>query len=209
MAIGSYIIGIAGGSGSGKTSFMKALKEVFTNEEVCFISLDDYYKPREEQLSDAEGVKNFDLPSSIVVSDLVYDIEQLLAGQTVEKEKYLFNNSDAESYTFSLFPASVVVVEGLFIYHYKELKNHFDLKLYIDAAEELKLIRRIKRDKEERNYPLEDVLYRYEHHVLPAYHDYIMKYKKEADLVINNNKDFKAGLDVVTSHIRSKLMAQE
>lgn len=208
MAIDPYIIGIAGGSGSGKTSFMKALKERFTTDQVCFISLDDYYKQREEQLTDDQGIKNFDLPSSIVVDTLVSDLESLLKGESVEKEKYTFNNSEAESYSFSLLPAKVFVIEGLFIYHYEELKAYFDLKLYIDASEELKLIRRIKRDREERNYPLEDVLYRYEHHVLPAYHDYIMKYKKEADLVINNNKNFESGLQVLVSHIKDKIKVQ-
>lgn len=208
MAIDSYIVGIAGGSGSGKTSFMKALKEKFSVEEVCFISLDDYYKARDEQITDNQGIKNFDLPTSIVVDTLVSDIELLLKGESVKKQKYTFNNTEAESYTFSLKPAKVIVVEGLFIYHYEELKSYFDLKLYIDASEELKLIRRIKRDREERNYPLEDVLYRYEHHVLPAYNDYILKYKKEVDIVINNNKDFEVGLQVLVSHLSQKIKAQ-
>lgn len=203
----SYVIGIAGGSGSGKTSFVQALKERFAEASITFISLDDYYLPREQQHTDEEGKKNFDLPESIKSEELIADLQKILTGESVTKQKYTFNNALAETSTIELRPAKVVVVEGLYIYHYKALKPLLNMKLYIDAPDELKLIRRIKRDKVERNYPLEDVIYRYEHHVMPSYRKHIEIYKSDADLIINNKSSFDKGLDVLASYIRTKLEA--
>jgi len=203
MSEKAQIIGICGGSGSGKTTFLSALKERLSERSITYISLDDYYIPREEQKTDEKGIKNFDLPTAIDDQALVSDLKRLLDGESVEKPKYTFNSSTAKPSTFTLESAKLYVIEGLFIYHYEELAKMFDLKIYIDVSNELKIIRRIKRDQAERNYPLEDVLYRYENHVLPSYEKYIGVYKSEADLIINNFNGFEKGLEVVTNHIKA------
>jgi len=200
-----YIIGVSGGSGSGKTSFMKSLKDTFTQDQVCFIYLDDYYFPRDQQKIDQSGKRNFDLPESIDIQKLVGDLEEILKGQTVVCQEYTFNNPLNKPSSIELKPAPVIIIEGLFIYHYPELKSYFNLKLFIDATSELKLIRRIKRDQNERNYPIEDVLYRYEHHVIPSYNKYIYPYLKEVDVIINNNRSYKSALDLIKNHISSYL----
>jgi len=200
-----YIIGISGGSGSGKTTFLNHLKSHFENDSVSFISLDNYYQPREKQKIDDQGIRNFDLPESIISEDLVKDILTLRSGQSIERLEYVFNNAEAEPTKIITKPAKVYIVEGLFIYHYPELKKLFDLKLFIHAKDCIKLIRRIKRDKVERNYPLEDVIYRYEHHVLPSYESYIEKYKEDVDLIINNNQSFDQALELIKTFIKAKL----
>jgi Uridine kinase len=96
------------------------------------------------------------------------------------------------------------VVEGLFAMHEASLKDQMDLRVYIDASDIAKLTRRIKRDRVERRLPLDDVLYRYENHVLPAYERYIAPYKKSCDIVINNEQGFEKGLEVLVSFLRSK-----
>ena len=154
----TYIIGIVGGSGSGKTSLVRSLKDIVA-EDVSFISLDDYYHPREEQLTDKNGINNFDRPESIDSKALVTDILALKSGKSVSRPQYTFNNKLATSTTIITNPARVIVVEGLFIFHYIEIMNLLDLKVYIDAKEELRIIRRIKRDQAERNYPIDDVMY--------------------------------------------------
>ncbi len=200
-----YIIGISGGSGSGKTTFLNALRASFPVNEVCFISLDDYYRPRETQKLDAAGIRNFDLPESIEVETLRRDLNRLIAGETIEKTEYAFNNELAQPGKKTFHPAPVIVIEGLFIYHYPRIRELFDLKLFIHAEDNYKLIRRIKRDQKERNYPVEDVVYRYEKHVMPSYDKYIRPYMAEADLVINNNSPFSESIKVIKTFIRTKI----
>jgi uridine kinase len=121
----------------------------------------------------------------------------------VEKEEYVFNNPEAQAKKLIFHSAPVIIVEGLFVFHYKKIAPMFDLKIFISAKENLKVIRRIYRDQVERNYPLEDVLYKYEHHVLPSFEKYIEPHREDADIVVNNNRDFERGLMVVKAFISS------
>jgi len=199
------VIGITGGSGSGKTTFIRRLREQFGPEQLCIISQDDYYLPREQQHTDDRGEKNFDLPQSFDKKAFRADLERLRNGETVVRQEYTFNNPEATPKTLTFHPAPVIIVEGLFVFHYKKIAPLLDLKVFINAKENLKVIRRIHRDQVERNYPIEDVLYKYEHHVLPAYERYIQPYKEDADLVINNNEHFEQGLAVLTGFLKNKL----
>jgi Uridine kinase len=200
-----YTIGICGGSGSGKTSFIRRLRDMFPENEVCIVSQDDYYLPREQQHRDPNGEWNFDLPESIDKKRFRKDIERLMAGEAVTVEEYVFNNPNAKPKLLTFQPAPILIVEGLFVFHYKKLAAHFDLKVFINAKENLKVIRRIMRDQVERGYPLDDVLYKYQHHVLPSYERYILPYKEEADIVINNNQHFERGLELMSGFLKNKL----
>lgn len=200
-----FLIGITGGSGSGKSTFIQHLRERFTEQELCIISMDEYYLPRDQQKEDEKGEKNYDLPKSFDKKRFRDDLEQLVAGQIVTKEEYTFNNAAVRPKLLTYLPAPVIIVEGLFVFHYKKIAPMFNLKIFIYAKENLKVIRRIYRDQVERGYPIDDVLYKYQHHVLPSYERYILPYKEEADLVINNNARFDAGIEVVAAFIKSKL----
>ncbi|MCB0637821.1 MAG: uridine kinase [Lewinella sp.] len=195
------IIGITGGSGSGKTTFIQCIREKFSTEDLCVISQDDYYRPREEQRADDQGIINFDLPESIDEDAFVKDVRRLLHGDVVQRLEYTFNNPSAQPSILTFQPAPIVIVEGLFVFHFAEMRELLDLKIFLHAKENLKVIRRIKRDRVERNYPLEDVLYRYENHVLPTFERYIKPYMEDADVVINNNQHFNMALSVVTGFI--------
>ena len=117
-----YIIGITGGSGSGKTTFLEELIGSFSSDDICIISQDDYYRPKDEQVKDALGIENYDLPRSINSSELVTDIIKLIAGETVERQEYTFNNVDVEPKTLVFKPAPVIIVEGLFVFHFQEIR---------------------------------------------------------------------------------------
>ena len=200
-----YIIGITGGSGSGKTLFLKRLLDDFTEDEVCLISQDTYYRDRDQQPVDEQGVKNFDLPESIDFEEYKRDILALKNGQEVTREEYTYNNPDAEPKLIVSKPAPIIVVEGLFVLYFKEIADLLDLKVFIDAKDYIKLKRRIIRDERERGYDLEDVLYRYENHVMPTYEDYIRPHKKHADLIIPNHKHFDKAKAVLSAFMRSKI----
>jgi uridine kinase len=200
-----YIVGITGGSASGKTFFLNSLLSRFTNEEICLISQDNYYRPLHEQIRDANGVVNFDLPESINFQLYARHIADLRASRLVTMQEYTFNNPLLTPRMLTFQPSPIVVVEGIFVFHFPEISNLLDLKVFIDAKEHIKLKRRIIRDQEERNLTLQEVLYQYEMHVVPTYEKYILPHKEDADIIITNNAHFTKGLDVLTAFLKNKV----
>ena len=200
-----YLIGITGGSGSGKTTLIRELEKLFSKKEICVISLDDYYYPKEKQKVDPLGVTNFDLPKAINKKDFLTDLQKLIQGKSFKRTEYTFNNKKAKPRKIILRPAPVIIVEGLYIFHYKKINALLNLRIFVHAKQNVKLIRRIVRDKTERNYPLEDVLYRYEHHVLPSFEKYIEPYRDKADLVINNHENYNEALKLLKVFIKNKI----
>ena len=200
-----YVIGITGGSGSGKTLFLKTLLKSFKPSEVTCISQDDYYRPREYQLVDKNGELNFDRPESIDYEHFVSDLKKLTNGEAIEKEEYTFNNPNVKPKKIVTNSAKVILVEGIFIFHYEKIRDLIDLKIFVEAKDYIKLQRRLKRDREERGYDADDVLYKYENHIMPSYQKYIEPYKEIVDLIVPNNKDFTNAIHVLKSAISSKL----
>jgi uridine kinase len=200
-----YTIGITGGSGSGKTYFIKALSSHFSSDQVCLISQDHYYKPRETQRLDAQGIKNFDLPDSIERDQFYDDILKLKRGETLFKKEYTFNNPNNLPGMLEFKSAPILIVEGLFVQYFPEIEKELDLKIFIEAKDFLKLSRRIRRDSTERGYDLDDVLYRYQHHVMPIYESLIKPLKHSADLIIPNNHHFERALDILVKALKSYL----
>ena len=201
-----YLVGITGGSASGKTKFLTHLVNKIDQKQICLLSQDNYYHNREEQPMDENGMQNFDLPQSIDGEAYASDIEALKNGKTVIRKEYTFNNPNAVPKMLTFRPAPIIVVEGIFVLYYPKVTKLLDLKIFIDAKEHLKLKRRILRDNEERGYDLEDVLYRYEKHVHPTYEKYIEPFKGDADLIIPNNSHFDNALEVISTYIESKAL---
>lgn len=200
-----YTIGITGGSGSGKTFFLRNLASRFGEHELCLISQDHYYHPRETQKTDERGVKNFDLPESIDHKQFHNDILVLKRGEILRKKEYTFNNPNIVPKDLEFKPAPVIIIEGLFVQYFPDIEKELDLKIFIEAKDYLKLSRRIRRDNEERGYDLDDVLYRYQHHVMPIYETLINPLKHRADIIIPNNSHFDRALDLLTLAIKAKL----
>jgi uridine kinase len=201
----SYTIGITGGSGSGKTYLIENLSKQFKPEEICLISQDNYYRSRDEQTEDTNGVKNFDLPSAIDHERFHRDLLILKSGGSVEKLEYTFNNPNATPKTILLKPAPIIIVEGIFVQYFNEIENELDLKIFIEAKDHVKLSRRIRRDNEQRGYDLDDVLYRYQYHVMPVYEKYIEPLKHSSDLVIPNNSHFDRAIEVLALSLKARL----
>jgi uridine kinase len=200
-----FTIGITGGSGSGKTFFLQGLASQFSAEEVCLISQDNYYKPRDQQPIDENGVKNFDLPISIDRDTFREDLIKLKAGQTVIKKEYTFNNPSADPKLLEFKPAPLLIVEGLFVQYFEEIEKELDLRVFIEAKDHVKLGRRIRRDQVERGYDLDDVLYRYQYHVMPVYESLIEPIRHKADIVIPNNRHFDRALQVLVGYLKTQI----
>ena len=199
------VIGISGGSGSGKSVFIQDLRKRFSPDEIAVISQDNYYKPREIQKTDPQGVHNFDLPYSVDLDAFTQDLERLIRGESVTRIEYGFNNPLARPQTNTISPARVIVAEGLFVFSHQRVWELLDLRVFLQASDSQRLMRRIIRDQSQRNYPLEDVLYRYEYHVAPSYKEYIEPYQSQVDIIINNFSDYHTGLKVLEAYIRSLL----
>jgi uridine kinase len=201
----AFTIGITGGSGSGKTYFLQGLSSQFQSPEICLISQDNYYKPRDQQPIDLNGVKNFDLPVSIDRPALHADLVQLKSGRDVVRKEYTFNNPGVQPRQLEFKAAPILVVEGLFVQYFEEVERELDLKVFIEAKDHVMLGRRIKRDQVERGYDLDDVLYRYQYHVMPVYESLIEPLKHNADIVIPNNSHFNRALEVLIGFLKNKL----
>ena len=201
----SFVIGITGGSASGKTFFLHSLLSEFDEADVCLISQDNYYKSKDFVPKDINGVENYDLPEAIDFELYASHIAALKSGQEVTQQEYTFNNPNVVPKTLVFKPAPIIVVEGIFVFHSYHISRLLDLKVFIDAKEHIKIKRRIIRDNSERGYDLEDVLYRWENHVAPTYEKFIKPSKYDADIVINNNQHFANGLKILTSYMRTIL----
>jgi uridine kinase len=200
-----YLVGISGGSASGKTSFLKKLRASLPEGATCVVSQDNYYLPKEKQLKDENGQINFDLPTSIHRDAFYADMMRLMKGESIQLQEYTFNNAAHTSTLIHLDPAPIVIMEGLFIFHYEEIRNQLDLRVYIEAREDVKLNRRLKRDKDERGYPEDIVMYQWQNHVMPSYRQYLQPYRDQSDIIVTNNDSFDKGLEVLVNHLKSKL----
>lgn len=204
-----YIVGVAGGSGSGKTFFLKCFLNHFSPDEVCLVSQDDYYIPVAHNMTAEENkLYNFDLPHTIDHQHFVDDITSLLNQQPIIKKEYTFNNPNAIPKNLEIRPAPILIVEGLFILHFKEIAKLMDYKIFIDTDEDIALQRRLKRDLIERGYSHDDVMYKWVNHVVPAYHDFLLPYKDECNKILTNNTHVADDIIKATEEISALLKEQ-
>jgi len=200
-----YVIGLAGGSGSGKTFFLNCFLNHFSTEEVCLVSQDDYYIRVENLTQEENKLYNFDLPSCIDTNHFEKDIFDLLNYKTVYKKEYTFNNSAHIPKTLEIKPAPILIIEGLFIYHYENINPLFDYRIFIDANTEIALERRLNRDWIERGYSADDVKYKWDNHVLPAYNEYLLPHRNICDKIVDNSTNELRNILDLTDNISKDL----
>jgi uridine kinase len=200
-----YLVGIVGGSASGKTSFIESLAKHFEADQICVISQDHYYVAKEMQQRDENGEINFDLPGSIDRQRFHDDVMRLVSGHDIYVKEYTFNNPEKAPELICYKPAPLIIMEGLFVFYYEEIRELLDLKVFLDAEDHIKLERRIRRDSSERGYPKETVLYQWHQHVVPAYKAYLEPYKAHSDIIVTNNTSFSKGLEVLVHHLKAKV----
>jgi uridine kinase len=199
------IVGICGGSGSGKTTLLDKLSEYYAYLNPSVFSMDNYYKPIEEQAIDKNGKVNFDLPTALEERRLVDDLYRLLQGEEIMVKEYHFNAPPDLDTTIIIKPSKLIIVEGLFLFHYEKVRCILDYSIFISVSPEEQLDRRIKRDQENRGYSKEEILYQWEHHVMPCYHNYLLPYQSLADFRFRNDNHAEKDFTKLTLEIDNRL----
>lgn len=203
----AYWVGITGGSASGKTYLLNVLRAALPPDKATFISMDHYYKDREQIPREPDGQINFDKPHAIDFDKFYQDLLALRRGEAVQQREYTFNNPLLEPRILTFRPAKVVVVEGLFLFYSEPIRALFDLRIFMEAEEPLRFLRRLARDQEERGYPAEVIIQQYLGQVLPAYQQFVEPLRRFAHVVIYNSyDDLSPAVRLITDHLLSVVL---
>ncbi len=202
------VIGIAGGTGSGKTTLMKRLVERF-GDHVTVLSHDNYYKCRDNLPYEERCKLNYDEPDAMDTSLLVYHLEQLRRGEQIQCPVYDFAVHNRSKETVCLRPQPVIIVEGILIFENEPLRNLLDVKIFVDTDADVRLCRRIKRDVTKRGRTLESVLEQYQTTVKPMHEKYVEPSKRYADIVVPEGGKNAVALDMIMCHIQRHLHCGE
>ena len=199
------IIGIAGGTGSGKTTVVNQIINQLPKDEVCVISQDSYYKATEGLSYDERAKINFDHPRAIDFELLVKHLKDLKGGNIIDQPVYSFVSHNRTKDTIKTHPRKVVIVEGILIFNNEELRSLFDIKVFVHAETDERLIRRMKRDITERGRDINEVLNRYQDTLKPMHQQFIEPTKNFADIIIPNDKFNTVAIDIVRTVINERL----
>lgn len=195
------IIGIAGGTGSGKTTVVHRILEELSGQ-VEVIYQDSYYKDNSHLTYEERCKINFDHPQSIDFDLLTEHLQALKKGKTIEQPVYSFKEHNRSSETISIKPQKVLLVEGILVFAHEKLRNLFDLKIFVHTDSDERLIRRLKRDIHERGRDMDEVLDRYQDTLKPMHQQFIEPTKEFADLIIPYNRYNEVGVNVVQTIVR-------
>ena len=199
------IIGIAGGTGSGKTTVVNQIIKQLPTDEVCVISQDSYYNATDNMPYEERAKINFDHPRAIDFNLIIDHLKALKAGNTIDQPVYSFVTHNRTKDTIKTHPRKVVIVEGILILNNKELRDLFDIKIFVHAETDERLIRRLKRDITERGRDMDEVLSRYQTTLKPMHQEFIEPTKNFADLIIPNDRYNNVAIDIVRTVINERL----
>ncbi|WP_299714768.1 uridine kinase [uncultured Tenacibaculum sp.] len=200
-----FIIGIAGGTGSGKTTVVNQIINELPPDEVCVISQDSYYNATDNLTYDQRSKINFDHPRAIDFDLLVEHLKELKENKIIEQPVYSFVTHNRTKDTIKTHPRKVVIVEGILIFNNKELRDLCDIKIFVHADADERLIRRVKRDITERGRDINEVLTRYQDTLKPMHQEFIEPTKNYADIIIPNDRYNTVAIDIVRTVISERL----
>lgn len=197
------IIGVTGGTGSGKTTVTRKIIEEFGDVSLAYIPQDAYYKDQSHLTMDERVLTNYDHPFAFDNDLLSEHIRQLLDGQAVQMPVYDFTQHNRAEETIRVDPKEVIIIEGILIFSDKELRDLMDIKVFVDTDDDIRIIRRIKRDMAERGRSLDSIIDMYTSIVKPMHEQFIEPTKKFADIIIPEGGSNNVAIDLMTTKIRS------
>jgi len=201
------VIGIAGGSGSGKTTVVKAISDNLKGEKVVIIPQDSYYKDSSDLTDEEKRHHNFDHPDAIDWDLLCGQLAELKAGKTIQQPVYSYIScSRSKTETVTVEPADVIIIEGILIFTCKELRDQMDIKIFVDADDDDRLMRVMARDITERGKDVRWVIERYTNTVKPMYLQFIEPSKRYADIIIPQGGHNKVAIDVICATVEKSLV---
>lgn len=198
-----YIIGIAGGSGSGKSTFAGRLKDAFPNS-VSLISCDNYYLPHDDLPLEERALLNYDAPEALEFDLMVRHLEALKNGQNVLCPVYDFTHHTRSDLVTEIQPRPIILIDGILIFHDPALRECMDLKIYVETDADERILRRARRDMVERGRDLDSVIHQYLSTVKPMHNTYVNPTKVFADIILNGGKNEQAFL-LVKAQIKQVL----
>lgn len=201
------MIGIAGGTGSGKTTIAKKLYQAFSNKAVI-LSHDFYYKPFENMTVEERSKQNFDHPDSLETELLVEHLKQLKSGHAIKHPCYDFETYSRKDWELTN-PAPIIIIEGILIFTSKELCDLCDIKLFVDTDADIRFIRRLRRDVQERGRNMDSVINQYLSTVKPMHQQFVEPSKSKADLIIPEGGQNEIAISMIIESISKKLSLSE
>lgn len=202
------VIGIAGGTGSGKTTLMKNIINRF-GDVVTVLSHDNYYRRHDELTYEERCLINYDEPAALETDLMAHHLDLLRQGQAIDCPVYDFSAHNRSNDTIRIVPKNVIIVEGILIFENEPLRNLMDIKIFVDTDADVRLCRRIKRDVNKRGRTLESVLMQYQQTVKPMHEKYVEPSKKYADLVVPEGGKNLVALDMIMLRIQRHLSEAE
>ncbi len=198
-----FLIGIAGGSGSGKSTFSKSLAQL-SKDNILLISCDNYYRANDTMTHEERKALNFDAPEALELDLLKEHLSLLKAGHSVEAPMYDFTAHTRLKETTHLTPKPIIILDGILIFSDPALRELFDLKVYVDTDADVRILRRTKRDMEERGRKFDDIMDQYIETVKPMHEKYVEPTKAFADVIINGGMN-QTALDLLKAKVESIL----
>ena len=198
------VLGVAGGSASGKTTIINKLQDFF-GEDIAVISHDSYYKAHPEMTYEERSQLNYDHPDSFESDRMADDVRKLIKGYAIDMPVYDYVNHNRSDETIRIEPKPVIVMEGILILENKELRDLMDIKIFVDTDADERLMRRIKRDMIERGRSIESIIDQYSKTVKPMHEEFVEPSKKYADIIIPRGGENEAGLEMLRTYMTKKL----
>jgi uridine kinase len=201
----SLIVGIAGGTASGKTTVARKVHEALSTSRVAFIDQDSYYADLSDLPLDERREVNFDHPDAFDTDLLIDHLGKLKIGQAIEKPTYDFVTSTRTARTVTVNPADIVLIEGILVLHIEPLRRLLDVRIFVDAEDDVRIIRRLTRDIKERGRDFDHVVAQYFKHVRPMHMGFVEPSKRWADIIIPHGGNNDTAIDMLVGALRARM----